>query len=619
MKKFFYLLAASLLFSFLIISCSSDVAETKEVSFTIPNAFAQVIEARLSSRSAAPADLNDYSFKIQLTAAGSVYEQKASLNADNSNVNVTFRNVVVGSSATLKVWLLYKSDETIATGSSDPFIVKEGENAVKITLKFEEGKGFRQNGGESGNGNGSNSDILIYFYNNGTYTYKKDSAVTIEDATDKFAYDSDGNVWALKGNENTGFRVVTDKNGARNTDYSIVLEEQLSGGYGITIDQENDTLYTYICKPAASGQSIDFANSTIANLYQYSTFLENPASNQEPKSYTISYSDDLKTEWFVSGTSARYKHAAITVHNNVLYDLIMNDSKRFYLIKSDLGETDVTNSAILGKNLTEGYMPQYINDARNSEKYLNVNDMIYVDGNLYVLFSDNVIDIVDASSPCLAYHGCIIKINPESGDSDILGWSGNTDVTSIDATSEDEQFVLYTLNSGIYYPGYIDSEHTRYTYETGSYAEEHKVTNGDYFTDCPWTFRVPQYSSNPAAGDYNFCSPRKFLAVKPKKLVISDSGIAFYTADDGFWAYKNINRIVTVNIDLGNFLIESIENADVIFTQKETEHIILNGSGMRTQLDTDAAPAGYFYRGEATGWVYGGSEYSRWLGIPNID
>lgn len=337
MKKFFYLIAASLLTSFLLISCSSGVTETKEVSFTIPNAFADVVESRIASRSASQIETKDYSLKIQLNANGSVQEQTAPLNADKSNVNVTFSNVVVGSSATLKVWLLYKNDEVIATGTSDTFVVKDGQNAVKITLKFEEGKGFPK----------TNDDTFIYFYSNDGYSYKKGSNTVLTGSTDKFAFDKEGNLYALKGNENVGLSIITDKQGSQNTDYSIISGESLSGGYGITIDQETDTLYTYICKPASDGQLVDFSNSPLANLYKYSGFINNPVNNPTSTNYEINYDTEVKSQISFDPTYFRFKHCAMTVNNNVLYDLIIDESKRLYLIKSDIGETSLTNSTVL--------------------------------------------------------------------------------------------------------------------------------------------------------------------------------------------------------------------------------------------------------------------------------
>ena len=46
-----------------------------------------------------------------------------------------------------------------------------------------------------------------------------------------------------------------------------------------------------------------------------------------------------------------------------------------------------------------------------------------------------------------------------------------------------------------------------------------------------------------------FYGPQKFIAIKPKKLIISDDGIAFYTDAEGLYKYKNVNRVVIVDLE----------------------------------------------------------------------
>ena len=63
-----------------------------------------------------------------------------------------------------------------------------------------------------------------------------------------------------------------------------------------------------------------------------------------------------------------------------------------------------------------------------------------------------------------------------------------------------------------------------------------------------------------------FYGAEKFIAIKPKKLVIADDGFAFYTASDGGIKFKNVNRVITV--DLEKFAISSIENAKTSFASE---------------------------------------------------
>ena len=67
----------------------------------------------------------------------------------------------------------------------------------------------------------------------------------------------------------------------------------------------------------------------------------------------------------------------------------------------------------------------------------------------------------------------------------------------------------------------------------------------------------------------SFYGPTRFIAVKPKKLVIADEGLTFYT-DDELLRYKNVNRVVYV--DLENFAVEKIVtlNSSVGLSENET-------------------------------------------------
>lgn len=73
-----------------------------------------------------------------------------------------------------------------------------------------------------------------------------------------------------------------------------------------------------------------------------------------------------------------------------------------------------------------------------------------------------------------------------------------------------------------------------------------------------------------------FYGPQKFIAIKPKKLIISDDGIAFYTDAEGLYKYKNVNRVVIV--DLEKFSAEDNE-FECVATSLEFDYKEVNGSG----------------------------------------
>ena len=102
-------------------------------------------------------------------------------------------------------------------------------------------------------------------------------------------------------------------------------------------------------------------------------------------------------------------------------------------------------------------------------------------------------------------------------------------------------------------------------------------------------------------------SPSKVVGIKPKKLVIADDGLAFYTEADGSLAYKNINRLVT--IDLEEFVIESIQATNATFNSELSDYLrtatnlapIASGGGTLVTNVSEGASC-YYYAGSSMGW-----------------
>ena len=111
-------------------------------------------------------------------------------------------------------------------------------------------------------------------------------------------------------------------------------------------------------------------------------------------------------------------------------------------------------------------------------------------------------------------------------------------------------------------------------------------------------------STNPS--EKYLSNPTKVIGIKPKKLVIADDGLAFYT-DSDVLAYKNINRVVT--IDLEEFVIESVQSTKATFDSELSDYLetaikispIASGGTVVTNVPTGAYC--YYYAGSAQGWL----------------
>lgn len=127
MNKFLHLFTACLLSSFLLISCSSGLEKTGEVSLVISNDSV----ARLTARDADSNSQSDYSIKVQLTTESTTQEQAVSISNNKKNTEVTFTELTIGETAKVEAWLYY-GENVLSTGSSDSFTIQEGNNSVSI-------------------------------------------------------------------------------------------------------------------------------------------------------------------------------------------------------------------------------------------------------------------------------------------------------------------------------------------------------------------------------------------------------------------------------------------------------------------------------------------------------
>ena len=189
-----------------------------------------------------------------------------------------------------------------------------------------------------------------------------------------------------------------------------------------------------------------------------------------------------------------------------------------------------------------------------------INDMLYQDGSVYILVSDMVDHPQSSLYAKLYSRGLLLKYDTSSGNVSSLGFSEEVKKNTDMGTSG---LYTYMSNSQLF----VDNAYTKafvlpsiiaYTDAAGN---EQKLDISQYFPSI--------YSPAPLATSLSsscFYGAEKFIAIKPKKLVIADDGFAFYTASDGGIKFKNVNRVITV--DLEKFAISSINNANAAFASE---------------------------------------------------
>ena len=186
----------------------------------------------------------------------------------------------------------------------------------------------------------------------------------------------------------------------------------------------------------------------------------------------------------------------------------------------------------------------FFNDALGTPM---ITDMLYQDGRLYLLYKEAFSWSGSPSPTTIGNRGAVIEVNLFDGS------VRNTGLTT--SALSNTEYKLQGYNNSLMY---TDEECTT------PYIPSEKILMNS-------SVQYPDICF-PNEGEKSFYGPTRFIAVKPKKLVIADEGLAFYT-DNELLRYKNVNRVVYV--DLENFAVEKIVTLDSSVGLSENETSVL--------------------------------------------
>lgn len=179
---------------------------------------------------------------------------------------------------------------------------------------------------------------------------------------------------------------------------------------------------------------------------------------------------------------------------------------------------------------------------------ITISDMLYQDGCLYLLYKEAF--SWPSSATTIGNRGAVIEVNLFDGS------VRNTGLTT-SALSNTEYKLQGYYNNLMY---------------TDAACTTPYIPSAEILTNSG--VQYPKICF-PNEGEKSFYGPTRFIAVKPKKLVIADEGLAFYT-DNELLRYKNVNRVVYV--DLENFAVEKIVTLDPSVGLSENETSVLRAS-----------------------------------------
>ena len=369
-----------------------------------------------------------------------------------------------------------------------------------------------------------------------TVLYSKDSADTYNytvgygsysASTDSFAFDRDGEFYVLSGgSSNYSIQSSSSKFASPK---SLPSDENVTG---IAIDLKTNTFYTYY------GMQASLTIKKYPNLISEGTL--NGAE-------TVSGVD-------VDGSNIYYDSAKIAIYDGVVYILTRtNYGSGDYV----LGWYNTADSSKENINLSENEVTSSLLSSDSSAK---ITDMHYQNGAVYMLVRD-VSDenfTYEEDSPSLYSRGAVLKVNPASREIKALGFSKDS------KTNEDlKNNWMYTYKyDDSYLPLYKGAYGGELLKLQGTGMLSENGANTKYIYSAFPTICTPRPLGS-SFSDSDFYGAQKFIAIKPKKLVIADDGIAIYTNSDGALSYKNVNRVVTV--DLESFAIDKAESVEASF------------------------------------------------------
>jgi len=311
-----------------------------------------------------------------------------------------------------------------------------------------------------------------------------------------FCFDKDGNVYFLE-----SYNIKSPRTGFPSTGVDCNV-----GGTscsGIMIDQAKNIMYGW--QPGGS----------MFKLYEYSTLI---SSNGASLGLDITDLDNVEACWDaninVDGKQLRVSETSplCVINNGIVYAYCYDnyDNSAIYIAELNLS-TKKAKATSLTLPSSSG----------------QVTDMLYQDGAVYLL-------VRDVSASEFHSRGAIIRYDALFGTfSRLPGWT---------ETKLSGKFYACSNNGLLYDANTSNPDRKPVTFEYNSmsvFAPSSSLKDG-----------------NLTLSTEAFYGPAKFIAIKPKKLVIADDGLAFYT-DESVFKYKNVNRVVTV--DLETFAIDPSE------------------------------------------------------------
>ena len=534
MKRF---LIISALLGLFFASCSYDASDTSQTgtkskqkneeqklqlfSFVLDEDF--VTQIRQES---GITDSNSVTVRIEFTGGYEATDTKTLRFSELEGAAFSFSEIPLNTPFTISVSVYHGSVLKYETKKEDVVLTKGGKNDLSLLLKsvFE----F--------------ADETKYILWNGhqCYTAKTpDGSLTpLSDQPNiEPFFDAAGNVWYYSLSEGYEKAKLVSDNG-KEFDLPFNAENPDSILYrAFACARELNILYA-VGVQSSDGESVEGKN-VVTKFPSALTSL----SRKNSKTYNLSFPEAYH-EFTLNG---KYKYTVFNDgKNDKMYTLCLDmssETSEIHIVEFDFNKADAENVVTCEDKLN---ISEYLPDGFN---YYSLVDMICHNGTLYFILDDSYLGSSWTKGEEIHSRGALLKCTFVSGSASVeikgLGTDNilNTDIANM---------YCFASNGAV-------------AYANAEYSELLKVEGSEYFNSSEKysslfpTIKSPEakFIDSKLILSSNFYGPKKFVALKPKKLVIADDGYAFYMDADNALSYKNVNRIVTV--DLESFAMKAVD------------------------------------------------------------
>jgi len=320
-----------------------------------------------------------------------------------------------------------------------------------------------------------------------------------------YCFDSKGSIYINAGNGKIYLTATNQE-----------IDTGLANLEGLVYDRAKDNLYLYVVSYSNGTESYFMYEVPASALGNF----KGNESNFKKYNFVLNFTD-------TNSPQMAYVPSVFGVHDEVLYlpyvteyggrTICFQAVAKLSSAQKDAGATTEEYSLELTEN---NLSPLSVESEFSSNAFFS--DVIYQDGYVYFLLKDEVRS--SSSDNTLFTRGAIFRYNTFSEIATCLT------LPSYTALSGKARFFMKQNETHV-----------------NIYSDEGCTT--------PIMLDYTNFFERIYTSESGLAGPLKFLAIKPKKLVIADDGLAFFTDEGGNLSFKNVNRIVYV--DLETFSIES--------------------------------------------------------------